>query len=110
MPLHRFKKWKRGYNQTELIAKYMAKKLDIPYMDTLTKVRNTKTQSSLSAKHRETNVKNAFKCKCDIKGKRILLIDDIITTGLTINECSRILKRAGATRVDFAVIACVNDD
>ncbi len=108
VPLYKSKERIRGYNQTELIAKKLSKSLNIPYVRAVKKIRNTKQQSTLSEKEREINIKNAFKCCYNIKDRKILIVDDILTTGHTINECSRILKKAGADRVDFAAIACVN--
>ncbi|MGN1319320.1 MAG: ComF family protein [Lachnospirales bacterium] len=105
VPLHRKAQRIRGYNQSELIAKKLAKFMGYKYNRTLKKVINTKKQSSLNAKERTKNIKNAFKCCYDVKGKNILLIDDVMTTGSTLNECSRILKNAGASRVDVFSVA-----
>lgn len=110
VPLHKQKRRIRGYNQSELLAKIISKNIGIEYIDALYKVVNTKQQSSLSAKEREKNIKNAFKADSNVKNKNILLVDDILTTGYTINECARVLKKAGAKRVDFIVLACVNDE
>lgn len=109
VPMHKRKKRLRGYNQTELIARNLSKILNVSYVNSLKKIRNTIQQSTLSSKEREHNIKNAFVCCADVKGRHILLIDDVLTTGHTINECSKILKKAGAETVDFAVAACVND-
>jgi phosphoribosyl transferase domain protein len=110
VPLHRVKKNLRGYNQSELPAKGLAMNLEIEYKELLVKIKNTKQQSSLSAKDRELNIKNAFVCNENLNGKCILIIDDVITTGSTINECCKVLKNAGASKVDFIVIACTKQD
>ncbi|QSX05059.1 ComF family protein [Sedimentibacter sp. zth1] len=104
VPLHKIKQRKRGYNQSELIAKYISKKFSIPYLDILKRVNNTTKQSNLSASSRQINLKNAFAIKSNrflntIKGKKILIVDDIFTTGTTINECSKILLTNGTSNV-----------
>lgn len=108
VPLHKIKHKQRGYNQAELLAKVISEIHGITLCQALTKVKNTRQQSTLSSKEREINVRNAFKCSADVKNKSILIVDDILTTGHTINECSRILKKAGAKRVDFITLACVH--
>lgn len=104
-----FKRYlERGYNQSVLIAKYIAKKLNKPFLKfVLIKIKNNQKQSELGMKQRSKNVKNVYKIlnKNIIFGKRILLIDDIYTTGATVNECSRILKQCGAQSVVVATIA-----
>ena len=106
VPVSKLKKKIRGYNQTELITKHFKNYIEIDSKN-LVKIRNTKTQSTLSANERIQNVKNAFELKdvSSIKNKDIILFDDIITTGLTINEISKILKEAGARKVLVLVIA-----
>ena len=110
VPLHNIKLRKRGYNQAELIAKYLAKKLSIPYIDTLKRVKNTTKQSNLSKEDRARNLKNVFEIKSKntynkIRGKKILIVDDIYTTGATINECSSVLTTNGANRVYSITVA-----
>ena len=105
-----FKKHKliRGYNQSELIARKISDTLGITLeKNNLTKVINTKKQSTLTKSERERNVKNAFKLKNPekINGKKIILFDDIYTTGSTVNECSKILKKAGAAEIVILTIA-----
>lgn len=102
---------KRGYNQSELIAKSISQKLNKPLIRfCLIKVKNNKKQSGLKIEERFTNVKSVYKVinKNIISGKRILLIDDIYTTGATVNECSKVLKAAGANKVLVATIARAN--
>ncbi len=85
----------RGYNQSALIAKEIAKNIkEIKYLDTLKKVKNNQRQSTLKKEERKQNVKNVYEIqnKQIIEGKRIILVDDIYTTGNTVNECSRVLK------------------
>ena len=99
---------KRGYNQTELIADELSKMLKIPARkDILSKVVNTTTQSKLGGKARQSNIQHAFFIKNDVKveDKKVILLDDIYTTGATSEECSRVLKDAGATEILILVLA-----
>ena len=99
VPLHQKRLRQREYNQSALIAYNIAKRIECNLVaDSLTKIKDTPQQVGLSSKNRRKNIKNAFdvKHKNSVKGKKILLIDDVITTGATIRECSRILKKAGA--------------
>lgn len=108
VPVHKKRKNERGYNQTELIAREIAKGLNIKMeKDVLIKSINTKAQSSLSKEERRDNIKGAFKAQNlqKIKDKNILVIDDIYTTGSTINECGRILKSTGAKSIGALTIA-----
>lgn len=108
VPMYKTKKNVRGYNQSELIAKEIANKLNIEFKNNiLIKTKNTKVQSTLSKNKRQENVKNVFdvKNKNEIKNKKIILIDDIYTTGSTVNECARVLKKAGAGEIFVITIA-----
>ena len=92
MPAHRRKEAKRGYNQSELLATYIGKQLNIEVShNNLIKIRHTKDQNKLDRIERLNNLSNSFKVKSkeEIRDKRILLIDDIITTGTTMSECSK---------------------
>jgi len=100
-------KW-RGFNQAEELAKELSKFLKIPMVgNCLLKIKNTFPQVELSEEEREKNVLGAFlvKNKNGIKGKKILLVDDIFTTGSTLKECARVLKESGAREVVGVVIA-----
>lgn len=108
VPMHKNKKCARGYNQTELFSKQIADKLWITYNENvLIKIKDNTRQSSLNLEGRTTNVKNVFKIidENTVKGKNIILIDDIYTTGVTLEECTKELKRAGAKTVLGLVIA-----
>lgn len=108
VPIHKMKKLKRGYNQSELFAKGISKMLEIPIsVDSLIKQKNTLMQSSLGKDERVKNVQNAYKVMNveKIKNKKILLVDDIYTTGATIRECKRVLQQAGAKKIGVLVIA-----
>ena len=108
VPMHKIKKLKRGYNQSELFAKGISKMLEIPIsVDSLIKQKNTLMQSSLGKDERVKNVQNAYKVinAEKIENKKILLIDDIYTTGATIKECKRVLQQAGVKEIGVLVIA-----
>lgn len=108
VPMHKKKMQKRGYNQTELVANELEKSLGIPMRkDILSKVVNTTTQSKLGGKARQSNIQHAFFIKNDVEveNKKIILLDDIYTTGATSEECSRVLKEAGAKEILVLVLA-----
>ncbi len=107
VPLDNKKKKQRGYNQSELITKILSEKSRLNYENILLKVRHTKTQSLLENLERKKNVENAFCIKNPelVKNKKVIIFDDIYTTGATANEISKILKEAGARNVYILVIA-----
>lgn len=116
VPMHKSKLRKRGYNQTYLIAKemlFLAKKSGIFFPEfkynIITKVKDTKSQTGLGALERKNNLKKAFclENRSLAKRKKILLIDDVITTGTTLDEISRLFYRAGAKSVDALTFARV---
>jgi ComF family protein len=106
MPLARRRLTERGFNQALLIADNAAQRLSLPIERTaLVRVRETLPQSGLPWKERRTNVKGAFACATDLKGRHIALVDDVMTTGATLNEAAKVLKMQGAARVTAWVIA-----
>lgn len=108
VPMHKKKMQKRGYNQTELVANELEKSLGISARkDILSKVINTTTQSKLGGKARQSNIQHAFFIQNDIEveDKKVILLDDIYTTGATSEECSRVLKEAGAKEILVLVLA-----
>ena len=107
-PLHYMRLLKRHYNQSALLARELSKLTGIDVNFTaLVRHRHTKPQVGFSGKARHKNVKDAFSIKHpeQIKGKRILLIDDVMTTGSTLKECAAALKKAGAKSVDTLTVA-----
>lgn len=107
VPIHYNRKVIRGYNQSALISKAIAKSLKIKYEETvLYKKIDNKPQSTKNKKERKENVIGVYyvKNKYKITNKNILLLDDIYTTGNTANECAKILKKSGATNVDIITI------
>ena len=110
VPLHWSRLLKRKYNQSALLAQKLAKKHHKFYEPLILKrIKATPSQGHLSPKERQKNVRGAFKVENlnKIKDKSILLIDDVFTTGATVNECSKILLKAGAKSVDVITIARV---
>jgi len=105
VPIFEKKHKQRGYNQTFILGSGM-NKLKLKN-NVLIKYKETLPQSSLSFKERWKNVKGVFKVRAEeeIKNRRILLVDDVITTGATLNECARVLKEAGAKRIEVIAIA-----
>lgn len=100
----------RGFNQAELIAKNLADRLNIPLCDCLVKIRETAFQKELSGKERRENLKGAFAVKpgVSLSGKKIVLVDDVFTTGATADACASALKKARAAEISsltFAVTA-----
>ncbi|MBQ6856422.1 MAG: ComF family protein [Lachnospiraceae bacterium] len=106
VPVHRSRRRKRGFNQAELLAEILGKKLNIPVENNcLRRDRRTLPQKELSPTERLKNLTGAFRAETLPKHmRRILLVDDIYTTGSTLEACARALKRAGAENVYFAVI------
>lgn len=110
VPLGRFRYTKRGYNQSLIIAGIISKKLGRPILRrALCKTKKTSRQVGLPLEKRRGNLMSAFRVPMffwqGVKGKRVLLIDDVVTTGATIDECSKVLLRAGALKVDVLTLA-----
>lgn len=104
VPLHRARLAKRGFNQAELMARAVAGRINVPFSDRLRTVRRTRDQVELSAGERRENVAGAFEARGSLGG-RLLLVDDVFTTGATLSECATTLKQAGAGEV-HAVTLC----
>jgi ComF family protein len=108
LPLHPTRLRERGFNQSLLLARYISRHLDIPLLaDACERVRNTPPQSSLPWKERDKNMRQAFACKpgADVRGKHVAVVDDVMTTGASIGELARALKKAGASEVSAWVVA-----
>lgn len=108
VPLHPRRKRERGYNQARVLAAELAKLRRIKLLDgRLVKIRNAPPQASLEAKDRRKNVRGVYRALRveDLKGKVVLLVDDVFTTGATLAECSRVLRRAGAKEVRAVTVA-----
>ncbi len=106
VPLHSSKLSSRGFNQADLLAFRLAKYLKLPYQTRwLRRVRATETQTKLTRPHRQANVYKAFLARGDLRGKKILLVDDVMTTGATLEAASQALKDAGARQIWGVVVA-----
>lgn len=108
VPIHNKRRKQRGYNQTELIAKELAKEiLNLEYMNILTKNKNVKPQSLLNKEQRIENAKNVYGVikNIDIENKKILIFDDIYTTGATANECAKVLRKLKPKKIGILTIA-----
>lgn len=109
-PLHRSRLWSRRFNQAALLADGVARHVGVPHAPfLLERSRATKRQVGMTALQRRRNVRGAFRVASGqadfVKGKSVVLIDDVLTTGATAEACARALKRAGAIRVDVLVAA-----
>lgn len=89
----------RDYNQSQLLAKHLGKALGIPVAATLERTRETRAQHDLRSRMRKANVEGAFRARTSLAGKRVLLVDDIVTTGGTLSDCARALYEGGAAQV-----------
>lgn len=113
VPIGPLRRFRRGYDQDELLAIAVGAELGRPATQTLRKIRNTPPQSGLTnISRRRANVLGAYRAVNpeEIRGKRVLLIDDIITTGATVSECARVLLTAGAKEVICAAMAAASHD
>jgi ComF family protein len=110
VPLHWRRQWQRGFNQSELLARSLSRRTALPLIGALRRSHSTAIQAGLSNTARRRNVSKAFHCRRPdaVAGKRILLIDDVMTTGATAAACAAVLKRAGAARVALLTVARVD--
>ena len=110
VPLHWRREWRRGFNQSQLLAKCLSKRIGLPAARLLRRVQATSVQAGLSNTDRRKNVSKAFRClrTAKVEGKRILLVDDVMTTGSTGAACAQALKKAGAARVTLLTAARVD--
>lgn len=104
VPLHPLRHMQRGYNQSALVAEVTARHTGLPYRPLLRRVRTTQQQARLGAVARQRNVAGAFR-SAPLAGERVLLVDDVMTSGATVTECALTLFAAGAGRVYVATLA-----
>jgi len=108
IPLHPARFRERGYNQSQILADSLARKFSLPVsLNNLIRTRNTRNQAHLGQKERWTNIKAAFRIKrpSEFQGKTVLIVDDLMTTGATASEASRVLKETGARKVGVLTLA-----
>jgi len=110
MPLHWRRRWQRGFNQSELLARLTARRCGIPMVNAVRRTRATAAQAGLSNARRRENVAGAFRVRKPqaVEGQRVLLIDDVMTTGATASACALALKRGGASSVTLLALARVD--
>jgi ComF family protein len=104
VPIHPRRMAWRGFDQSEILAKELSCRTDIPFRALLSRIKDTRPQFDLERKQRETNVKGAFAPlqKEDLSGKKVLLVDDVCTTGATFRACEKVLSKMGATVILLA--------
>lgn len=107
VPLHPRRLRERGFNQAELLARELQRRANIPVFSILIRSRYTATQTQFDRRERMQNLRGAFKITQNdlVQNKTLLLVDDVITTGSTLNECAAVLKKAGASSVYAAAVA-----
>ncbi|MCL2523152.1 MAG: ComF family protein [Betaproteobacteria bacterium] len=106
MPLHRERLRDRGFNQALEIARVLARRRRLPLIAKgLRRLRPTAPQADLDQRQRQRNVRGAFACDIDLAGRSVILVDDVMTTGASVNECARVLRQCGAEEVTVAVAA-----
>jgi ComF family protein len=109
LPLHPVRLIERGYNQAEKIAEGISKRLNVPIEKWVRRAVNTTSQTHKDLQERQRNMKNVFECFGSVTAKRILLVDDVFTTGSTLLSCAMPLKAAGAAHITVAALAITTD-
>ena len=114
VPLHRRRRWFRGYNQAACVAEELGLRIEVPVASmALERIRCTRPQKGLDDRHRRNNVKDAFRIAGDwrkrLQGRCVLLVDDIYTTGATLEACASVLREAGVRKVYFACLCTGRD-
>jgi ComF family protein len=107
MPLHWWKRWRRGFNQADLLAREIGRRWNVRVRGVMLRTRATAPQAGLTNAQRRLNMRGAFRVKRGVRldGLRVLLVDDVFTTGATASACARALKRAGAKNVSLLTLA-----
>lgn len=106
MPLHPTRLAHRGFNQAAEIARRLSPLVGIPWLpEACQRVRDTPSQAGLDLKTRQRNLRGAFACQLDLSGKRVALIDDVMTSGSSLNELARVVRKAGAVEIQAWVLA-----
>lgn len=104
VPLHRSRLWSRGFNQSAIVARALSRRTGLPVaVDALKRIRPTPPLKGMNVRQRRRTVAGAFRAQreSELRGRTIVLVDDVLTTESTANACARVLKAAGASRVDL---------
>jgi ComF family protein len=106
MPLHPARLRARGFNQALEISRRVSRKSGVALLpDICRRIKDTPSQTGLPWKEREKNIRNAFSCEADLRGKHVAMLDDVMTTGATFNELAKALRKSGAAQVSGWVVA-----
>ncbi len=107
VPLHPLRQRERGFNQAEILARELTRGKETPFFDALRRTRYTVTQTHFDRHQRMQNLRDAFSLRqnVDVQGKHLLLVDDVLTTGSTLDECARVLTQSGAESVCALTVA-----
>ena len=109
VPMHKKRQRRRGFNHAEMLAREAAKRLDLPMQSALVRVRNTRQQARLPVEARRVNMEGAIERAGDVRGRRVILVDDVCTTGATANACARALLDGGAEAVYLLCFAVAGE-
>ncbi len=100
LPISKTRRTERGFNQSELMVPYVAEVINTPILDCLKKIKDTKPQSRFRRfRDRSKNIRDAYECNCTFNGERLILFDDVFTSGSTMYECAKVLKNCGAGEI-----------
>lgn len=106
VPMPRFRRWRRGYNQADLLGQVVAKELDCRFAPILKRIRHAPPQTTIAPSRRHDNVRRSFAiAPVELSGYDVILVDDVKTSGATLSACTRLLKQAGAVSIHAAVVA-----
>ena len=99
VPMHQRKRNSRGFNQAEKMGRAFARRNELKTIDSLVRLKNTTPQFAQGRAERQKNIRNAIRIISKLKKENIILVDDVVTTGATVTECVKVLRRGGAGRV-----------
>ena len=110
VPLFVLRRWRRGFNQAEEIAKKLSLSMGVDYLSVLKRTKRTKQQALIKTDlERKKNVRNAFKARyCDLTGYHVYLVDDVKRSGATMTECAKILRNMGASKIYATLVSITN--
>jgi len=99
VPMHKTRTTQRGYNQAKLIARHVSEQAEIPMEEAIYRTRQTRSQVGLNRGERRVNVAEAFQTQTVLRGQRLLIVDDVLTTGATLDACAQVARQAGAKTI-----------